>query len=268
MNAQQWKAAAHQRIRDWCRSVEEFTPGMLYGGLAAMTVFPLVEASNAAMAGRDMAALFALGNVAAGIGRNLLAVQISHWKDRTDQELGQELARQTARDPDLRAVLDTVLAELDSVQAAHDSLGEDRWQAFAADLLAEIRAMDSGLTIEIDGDRNVFVQGDMSDSMVATGDGNRLIRAKTYQEKVQHIEHFYEASKSDDPAVPALDRYLTLLRQRCHVLPMAAMGGEESMRDDVGLDKVYVALDTTTRVPMREGEKANRKQQAGSHLEW
>ena len=266
MNAQQWKAAAHQRIRDWCRSVEEFTPGMLYGGLAAMTVFPLVEASNAAMAGGDMAALFALGNVAAGIGGNLLAEQISHWKDRTDQELGQELARQTARDPDLRAVLDTVLAELDSVQAAHDSLGEDRWQAFAADLLAEIRAMDSGLTIEIDGDRNVFVQGNMTDSMVATGDGNRLIRAKTYQEKVQHIEHFHEAPKVDDPAVPALDRYLTLLRQRCHVLPMAAMGGEESMRDDVGLDKVYVALDTTTRVPMREGEKANRKQQAGSLL--
>lgn len=57
----------------------------------------------------------------------------------------------------------------------------------------------------------------------------------------------------------ALMRYLRTLHQHCHVLPLAAMGGEEGTSQEVSLDQVYVALDTTTRVPLTAAEKAQRK---------
>ncbi|MCB9150923.1 MAG: SUMF1/EgtB/PvdO family nonheme iron enzyme [Caldilineaceae bacterium] len=55
--------------------------------------------------------------------------------------------------------------------------------------------------------------------------------------------------------------YLEMLRQRCHVLPLAAMGGGASTTEQVRLDQVYVDLDTTTRVALTEAEKAARKEQ-------
>jgi formylglycine-generating enzyme required for sulfatase activity len=50
----------------------------------------------------------------------------------------------------------------------------------------------------------------------------------------------------------ARERYLRRLRQRCNVLPLAAMGGEEAGGDEVTLDRVYVELDTRTRVPVEK----------------
>ena len=44
-----------------------------------------------------------------------------------------------------------------------------------------------------------------------------------------------------------LHRYLVRLRQQCNVLPLASLGGEEAAGDEVTLDKVYIALNTTTR---------------------
>ncbi|MEM9998647.1 MAG: SUMF1/EgtB/PvdO family nonheme iron enzyme [Bacteroidota bacterium] len=42
-------------------------------------------------------------------------------------------------------------------------------------------------------------------------------------------------------------RYLTRLRNYCHLLPLAAVGGEASTGDEVKLEDVYIALNTTTR---------------------
>ncbi len=47
----------------------------------------------------------------------------------------------------------------------------------------------------------------------------------------------------------AARNYLDLLAQRCNVLPLAALGGDEAAGDALTLDQVYVALDTTT--PLR-----------------
>ena len=44
----------------------------------------------------------------------------------------------------------------------------------------------------------------------------------------------------------SLQRYLVRLRQECIVLPLASLGGDEATGDEVTLDKVYVALNTTT----------------------
>ena len=55
--------------------------------------------------------------------------------------------------------------------------------------------------------------------------------------------------KGTDPASRALRVYLEALRTECTVLPIAAMGGDEEARRDVTLDKVYIALDTTSPAP-------------------
>ena len=60
--------------------------------------------------------------------------------------------------------------------------------------------------------------------------------------------------KGTDPASRALRVYLEALRTECTVLPIAAMGGDEEARRDVTLDKVYIALDTTTAVTVMDRE--------------
>jgi len=56
----------------------------------------------------------------------------------------------------------------------------------------------------------------------------------------------------------ARERYLRRLQQQCNVLPLAAMGGDEGVGEELSLEKVYVALDTTTRATLTEAEEKAR----------
>jgi hypothetical protein len=91
------------------------------------------------------------------------------------------------------------------------------------------------------GERGIAVQGDIEGHAV-TGDGVTI-----------HPDPAQSAAKR------ARRRYLERVHQQCNVLPLAAMGGEEGVGDEVSLDQVYVDLDTKTRVPLTEEEKAARE---------
>lgn len=69
--------------------------------------------------------------------------------------------------------------------------------------------------------------------------------------------HIYGHEQVDPEA--ALTTYLEMLRQRCHVLPLAAIGGDVSTSDQVQLDQVYVDLDTTSRVPLTKEETVTKE---------
>ncbi|HOC22592.1 MAG TPA: hypothetical protein PKL16_13935, partial [Anaerolineae bacterium] len=56
----------------------------------------------------------------------------------------------------------------------------------------------------------------------------------------------------------ARERYLRRLQQQCNVLPLAAMGGDEGVGEELSLEKIYVALDTTTRATLTKAEKKER----------
>ncbi len=62
-----------------------------------------------------------------------------------------------------------------------------------------------------------------------------------------------------DPIQRAREHYLIRLRQQCNVLPLGTLGGEQDTGQDVSLEQVYVDLDTQTRVPLTEEEKAKRE---------
>ena len=107
-----------------------------------------------------------------------------------------------------------------------------------------------------DGHGNVI--GDYSQSYVeetyngpvATGPGGQAIQVQA------HIEVPDPAQREADKA---RIRYLKHLSQRCNVLPLAALGAEEGVGDEVTLDQVYVALDTKTLVPLSEEEKRQHR---------
>jgi len=54
-------------------------------------------------------------------------------------------------------------------------------------------------------------------------------------------------------------KYLSALARHCRVIPLAAMGAEVGSSEDLTLDKVYIRLDTTTRVDLMDEEKEKRR---------
>ncbi len=130
-------------------------------------------------------------------------------------------------------------------------------------------AQEAQQTIErlshVQGDHNVIgdVSGDivqLGDNQVATSGGDYIAGDKN---EIQ-AEHYYEQITvgEDKPTQLAAARsdYLKRLRNRLQVLPMAAIGGEDSLRDAVRLDQVYVELDTLSPVMGHDESEAVRSQ--------
>jgi hypothetical protein len=68
------------------------------------------------------------------------------------------------------------------------------------------------------------------------------------------------ASPGRDAQTAARWRYLTGLRAYCQSLPLAALGGNEGIDQGPTLDDVYIALNTTTSVPLAEAERAPQRE--------
>ncbi len=106
-----------------------------------------------------------------------------------------------------------------------------------------------------------FAAREVTDSAVAVGPNARAVNAGVYVENLENLPDPEAARRKE-----AREKYLRRLRQRCNVLPLAAMGGEEAGGDEVTLDRVYVELDTRTRVPVGEKQGSQRdieRQSAG-----
>jgi formylglycine-generating enzyme required for sulfatase activity len=98
-----------------------------------------------------------------------------------------------------------------------------------------------------------FAAREVTDSAVAVGPNARAVKADVYVENLENLPDPEAARRRE-----AREKYLRRLRQRCNVLPLAAMGGEEAGGDEVTLDRVYVDLDTRTRVPVGEKQRGQR----------
>ena len=60
--------------------------------------------------------------------------------------------------------------------------------------------------------------------------------------------------------------YLEKLRKHCQVLPLAALGGEETTEEDITLDSVYIDLDTTLNVNAHDLEAVRTGGGRGSRI--
>lgn len=241
MNATQWKAAAQERLRRFAVETERWASGLLYGGLAASAVFPLVEAAGGAMATGNWQ-LFASVISLAGttLGGNLLAEQISRWHDRSEADIAGELAAVAEADPAWRDALDGLLLQLEAPAIVQAVLPERDWDRFQRLLQGELAQLGNG-----DKYANYFVNtggGANIEGSVSMSGGNFAGRDLIIN------------PPAPDPALAAAEtaraRYLQATHRRCNVLPLAPLGGEESAGDEVTLDQIYVELDTQSRVKL------------------
>ncbi|MGD2178454.1 MAG: SUMF1/EgtB/PvdO family nonheme iron enzyme, partial [Anaerolineae bacterium] len=273
-----WRDALKERLVGWKTRwvvLRDMGATQLYPYLAAAALWPVVEAVQQG----DPTAWMALGGVVAGVGSNLLANQIQSWKDEADA--AHALSETVDASPALRAELDAVLARLDVVAGARAALPEDERAWFEQTLRDELGrlgnlaryeatlvgdgAIAQGVGARAAGKRGVVVDGDVAGDVV-TGErietgGAAYIGGDVHTEggDVVGRDKIISLDPAQSAAERALKRYLLRVHQQCNVLPLAAMGGEEGVGDEVSLDQVYVALDTKTRVPLTEEEKAARK---------
>jgi len=96
-----------------------------------------------------------------------------------------------------------------------------------------------------------------------SGDNARQVAVQPGGVYVERQEIIQPPDPADAAAQTAarFDRYLHTIIKRCYALPLAALGGESSAGDEeITLDKVYTALDTTTTVALTAEEKQARKE--------
>lgn len=248
-----WQEAVTQRLRQWRPQTQQAAVNSLYVTLAAAALWPAAAAYQQG----DVLAFVALGQLLAGVGGNLLANVVQKVKDEADaaQQLQQALQDHPAASEEIDALLDKldVLAQVQAgmneadrtwftqtLQAELARLGNlDRFAA----TLAPGAALAYGKKSRAAAERAVIVDGDVGGS-IHTGDtyiGTQIV------------------SPAENTAVANLararQRYLQRLLRHCNALPLAAMGGEEGVGEEVSLEQVYIALDTRTRIPLEDAEQ-------------
>lgn len=129
----------------------------------------------------------------------------------------------------------------------------------AASLVQRLNAAVSGPGAAAQGDHPVAA-GALG--VAVGGDVGRIV-----QVFIQQVTLTNSTAAQRGPARPDLrGRYLERLRRQCAALPLAALGGDEGAEADLTLDHVYIALDTTARVPLTDEEKQKRGGAGASRL--
>ncbi len=245
----EWQEAIRQRLQQFAADAEGTwararAAGVqtLFGYLVGMTAFPLAQAA----AQGDLAGAFmTLGSIASGVGANLVANKIQAMHD--EMEAGRVLEQEMCASAELFQAVDQIMAELGVVQAAQEALG-DEWRVFAEQLKRELRDLGS----------LQLVQDQVRDSTV--------VAAKTIRESLIFRDiNFYLGYKADFlPDTQTLEQtYLERIWRTCAPLRLGAMDPEadDPRQRCMELSAVYIALDTTTRLPVEgEGQERRRKE--------
>ncbi len=254
-----WKANFKHRLPGWKKRVQQTGVNSVYYTVSAAALWPVVEAARTG----DWGAVAALGGVLAGLGSNLLANQMQSWKDETDAAV--KLAEAGSTQPALRAELDAVLQKLDALSEAGQSLAEADRAGFIETLRAEMPRLGSQIThITLVKGGSAVAQGD---GAIALGKNAIYIGGPVYGNLTIHPApdpRAVEAEKQD----AARRRYLENLIRDCQFLPLIDLGRDPDTEKDVTLDDVYIALDTTHRVPVEEKKgKSKQKTAVSPNLE-
>ncbi|MFZ1474651.1 MAG: SUMF1/EgtB/PvdO family nonheme iron enzyme, partial [Anaerolineae bacterium] len=134
----------------------------------------------------------------------------------------------------------------------------------AASLVQRLNATVTGPGAAAQGDHPVAA-GALG--VAVGGDVGRIVQVFIQQVNLTNPAAGADAQGQRGPAKPDLRaRYLERLRRQCAALPLAALGGDEGAEADLTLDHVYIALDTTARVPLTADEKQKRAGAGASRL--
>ncbi len=262
-----WREQLRERLQGWKERMARAGVKSVYAFLSAATLWPVAHAAQQG----DWAALMSLGGVLGGIGSNLVANQIQQWKDEADG--ARRLEEAAKSNEELRQALDTLLEKLETLRLAGAALDEEDRAWFREALRQELAQLgsrvhldDAAAVIDSPGAKvaseRSLVADEVDESVITSGDQNVIqqiqdsktgdILAPGAIKKEEH--HHYELRDTRKEARQALQRYLLRLRQECRVLPLAALGGDEDVEEEVTLDQVYIALNTRYWVKQEELE--------------
>ncbi|MGH1365345.1 MAG: SUMF1/EgtB/PvdO family nonheme iron enzyme [Calditrichia bacterium] len=136
-------------------------------------------------------------------------------------------------------------------------------QEGGVDFTQQLRPYFSGMTSE-NSSRSVTIGGDVQKSIIITGD-----RAKV--DAFFNFGNYYatsnEATASEDNSTATRVRYLNSLINHCQTLPLAALGENVTLKEEITLDKVYVGLDTTTMQELTDSERKVLSEKSGREIE-
>ena len=294
-----WKEKAGAQLRqagDWlAHRATQDTPYLVYGTLCGLSLWPLVEA---AQGGALLPAVMALGNVAAGVGGNLLAEQIQSWKEGADQAQVSAWVREHApTNADLREALDDVLVKLEAVPQAQTGLDAADRERFTATLRRELVQLGNLARFEATligdgaiaqdhsvaaGAGGVAVGGDVGGDAVATFhrieteggtyvEGN--VQAGTFVGRDMHVHGDMYNGPPPEDTKEALTIYRRVVAQACGQLPLRGVdvGAADATagKKPMGLAHVYVDLDTTTSIAPEgaaQGDAEGERHERGGAL--
>ncbi len=245
-NLETWKRNLRERLPGWKARMEAAGSHTLYGFLAAMSLWPLVEAARS---GQVLPVAMTLGGIAAGVGGNLLADQVLKWKERSAAEVEDEIIAWTtsqSAQPELRDAFDAILIQLDLMPQAQTALAEtDRlwFQEALRDELARLGNLKSYEAVLLGP--GVIAQ----DHSFAAG---RDLILNIYQQA--------HGRPAMDPATlaTALDRYLGWVEKRYGRLELRGIERREEELPSLSLDQVYVSLAAAVRPKPKKGGAKNQ----------
>ena len=161
--------------------------------------------------------------------------QAAQWQEQL-AKIEQAIAAQEG----LRGVLDDA-----EIEATLQSLQEKRQVLVAKGAVSGASAQ--GDHAQAVGEKGVLVNGDVGGDVLGAG-----------------AQKTVNPDPAQAAATRARKRYLQWMYQQCNVLPLAAMGGEKGLSDEVTLEKVYVDLDTKTRIELPHNEMATSSAPLGA----
>jgi formylglycine-generating enzyme required for sulfatase activity len=249
-----WKNELKSRLPGWQARMKAAGANSAYYFIAASAFLPIAQA----MQGGNIEP-FAFTAVASGLGANLLANIVQHWRDEANAAV--ELQQAVKRDPELQPKLDALLEQLDALQAAERALGDTDKAWFVETIQRELGQLKSGIhyqatligsgAISQGGGDAVGAGGMLIKGNVTGGVNQRNIHTQSYSEN--HFAASDPRALEKEKSGIARQKYLQKLRRHCQTLPLAALGGEEA-EDEISLDTVYIDLDTQLNIRPKDLE--------------
>ena len=136
---EKWKEQLANNFSGWRARMSAAGVNSAYYFIAASAFLPIAQAFQN---GQLEPLLFV--PVASGIGANLLANIVQHWRDEATAAV--QLQEAVKSDPELQPKLDALLQQLDAISLAEKSLSETDRAWFAKTLNAELAQFKSGIT--------------------------------------------------------------------------------------------------------------------------
>ncbi|MFM7582564.1 MAG: hypothetical protein ACKO9F_07580, partial [Caldilinea sp.] len=226
-----WRLAVQQRanrlrgrLSDLVFQTEQLAPGVVYGATAGLTVLPLVAAAQG-----GTVPFVELASLLGSLGANLLSNELYAWKQRSEEELAEELpthlGQLAAKDANWRDLLDKLIEKAQADAAVQAELGLAAAPYLEA-LQHDVQHLGSRLIVA-----NVY-----NSKNVITGDHSTMTVHETH----------YHGAVSPINFANVLRAYLESERRQCEKLPLDRPKPDAPRAPR--MQRVFVELRTTLPV--------------------